>query len=149
MKIKDIMSMNVISIDKSETIYDCAEKMKEHNIGFIVISDQKKVIGILSDRDIVINYLANKDTSKLDKYINRSIISVNINDDIEIACQKMKTYKIKRLVVTEDNKIKGIISISDLYNKIDEQVLIETIKEIFKNNKEIPFIETEIKDFYL
>jgi Predicted transcriptional regulator, contains C-terminal CBS domains len=149
MKVNKIMSMKIININKDKTIYECAEIMKKNNIGFILVTDDKKLLGVLTDRDIVVNYLANKDVNKLDKYISKNVITVNINDDATIALEKMKTYKIKRLIVVDNNKIKGVISMSDLYNNVVKEKLIESIEEIFKNSPEITFLETDIKDFYL
>ena len=65
MKVKDIMNQNIITANKNESIYDIAKKMKEYDIGLIPICDKKKIIGILTDRDICIKILANKDLENI------------------------------------------------------------------------------------
>ena len=65
MNIKDIMSSNLITCDKDATLNDVSIKMKNYDIGFIPISDEKKIIGVITDRDIVVNALANNSKGML------------------------------------------------------------------------------------
>ena len=62
----------------------------------------------------------------------------------------MKTNKIKRLVVTSQNKITGVISLSDIYNSdVDSETILETIKTIFAINRNNGYYDTDVNDFIL
>lgn len=134
MKIKDIMSKNIISSKSNSTINDISKLMKKYNIGFIPIIDDK-LIGVITDRDIVIKCIFNND-SNIKSYINRNVITIEENNNIEDALKLMSTNKIKRLIVTKEKEIVGILSLSDILNtNIDN--IINTIKSIYeiKDNK--------------
>ena len=148
MKIKDKMTKTIITANINENINDISKLMKEYDIGFIPIEDNNKIIGIITDRDIVINNVYNNDNNIKD-YISANIISIDENEDLEKALDQMKQHKIKRLLVTNDNKVTGIISLSDLLNEIDSNTLLEALKEIYQIDKNEHDYKPEIDNFYL
>ena len=60
MKLENVMTRKIIYGNSSDTIYDISKKMKEYDIGFLPIIDDNKIIGIITDRDIVVNNLYNE-----------------------------------------------------------------------------------------
>lgn len=152
MKVKDLMNRNLIICSHNIGIVNLANIMKKYNIGFIPIEKNKKIIGVVTDRDIVINMISNKTDydSSIEKYINNNVISIEENKSINECLNLMKKNKLKRLIVTTKNKIVGIISISDILNIYDEQdKIIDTIKSIWTIQKTNDLYKTEIDEFYL
>lgn len=150
MKVKEIMTQNVIAASIKDDIYTLAKKMKKYNIGFLPIYNNEKIIGILTDRDIGVEILANKNLKNIESYIKRNIITISKDDDVKEAIQKMKEFKIKRLLVTDNKKVVGILSVSDLIECEDlKNDIYSMIQTIFK--KEILLKEkcAEIDSFYL
>lgn len=145
--IENIMSKNVIVLDENTNIIEVAKTMKENDIGFIPISKGNKIIGVLTDRDIVTKILANND-NKIKNYITKKIIKINIKSNIIDALEKMKTHKIKRLLVEKDNKLVGVLSISDLLN-LQENELLKTIKSIYAINRNSDEYHVKIDEFEL
>lgn len=149
MQAKDIMTSSLIVVDKNTDIFEIAKIMKEKDIGFIPVSDNKKIIGVITDRDIVVKVLANNDT-KINNYISKDIITCNINDSIDDILLKMKENKIKRLLAVDDKKVVGIISISDIlntnYNNTDKIISIQSIWAISSNDQSR---DLEVDEFYL
>ena len=152
MNIKEIMSKNIITCSKDESLLKASNLMKKNDIGFLPISDNKKIIGVITDRDIVIKALSNKEdySNPINDYINKNIITIDVNSNIQDTLKTMGDNKIKRLIVKENNKVVGIISFSDIINsKYNESSLFDTLKSIYtitdKNNNET----IEIDDFYL
>lgn len=142
---KDYISKNLIVIDINSTIEDVAEIMKKYDIGFVPVSKDNKIVGVLTDRDIVVKILANKD-SKIDGYLSKPIY-IDVNNDLNDALELMKKHKIKRLLVSDNDKLVGIVSLSDILNKdIDT---INTIKEIFAINRNSDTYITKVDEFYL
>lgn len=152
MNIKEIMSKNIITCSKDESLLKASNLMKKNDIGFLPISDNKKIIGVITDRDIVIKALSNKEdySNPINDYINKNIITIDVNSNIQDTLKTMGDNKIKRLIVKENNKVVGIISLSDIINsKYNESSLFDTLKSIYtitdKNNNET----IEIDEFYL
>ncbi len=145
--IEKIMSKNLIVLDVDNSIYDVAKTMKEKDIGFIPISQGNKIIGVLTDRDIVTRILANKD-DKIAGYLSIDPIKISYDASIEEALEKMKEHKIKRLLVEKNKKLIGILSLSDLINQ-DNKNLLETIQNIYEINRNTDYYNTKIDEFEL
>jgi len=146
MKIKDIMTNYVISCDVNENIYEIAKKMKDFNIGFLPVVEKERIVGILTDRDIVTRILANND-NELKDYYTKNIVTIDIDEDINKALEIMNSHKIKRLLVTRKEFIVGVISISDILNYDDS--ILSVIKGIWKienNNREL---NVDVKEYKL
>lgn len=150
MKAKDIMSKNLIVVKENTCICEVAKLMKEKDIGFIPISSENKITGVITDRDIVCNALANKcDINKeIKEYMTKKVISVNINDNISKILNVMRKNKIKRVLVTNNDKIVGIVSFSDILNNNEFEIL-NTLKEIWSIKRNSDYYPTEIDEFYL
>lgn len=141
----NLISKNLIVVDIKSNIYEVADTMKRYDVGFVPVSDNNKIVGVLTDRDIVTKIVANKD-ELIESYISKPI-SIDLNDSIENALTLMSKHKIKRLLVSSDNKLVGILSISDLLNT--DCNYIEAIKEIFEINKNDDTYITKVDEFYL
>jgi len=148
MKIEHIMSRDLIVLDISSSIYDVAKKMKECDIGFIPISKNNTIVGVLTDRDIVVKIIANND-NKIEGYINKDIVRININSSIEDAVKLMGDKKIKRLLVEDDNKLVGVLSLSDILNNCNNDYVYENIKKIFEIYRNTDEYLTKVNEFEL
>lgn len=141
----NLISKNLIVVDIKSNIYEVADTMKRYDVGFVPVSDNNKIVGVLTDRDIVTKIVANKD-ELIESYISKPI-SIDLNDSIENALTLMSKHKIKRLLVSSNNKLVGILSISDLLNT--DYNYIKAIKEIFEINKNDDTYITKVDEFYL
>lgn len=151
MKVKDIMNKNVIVANKDDKVYEVAKKMQKYNIGFIPVVDNSKLIGVITDRDIVVNCVSNNNDKNeiVENYINKNIISINLDSEINEALALMTNNKIKRLIVSDNKKIVGIISLADiLATNLDDEIL-NTIKCIWTIKDNEKDKDAEIDDFYL
>ena len=142
------MTRKIIYGNSSDTIYDISKKMKEYDIGFLPIIDDNKIIGIITDRDIVVNNLYNE-TEHIKDLIHKNVITISKDDTIVDAATMMKKNKIKRLIVTDKNKVVGIVSLSDLAPKLDKDLFIGTFTSIYEINRNDDHFNTDIDDIYL
>lgn len=145
--IEKIMSKNLIILNDS-SLEDIAKAMKRYDVGMVIINENNKIKGIITDRDIVTKILANKD-NKIKEYLTTNLVSIDINSDIKEAIDLMKKHKIKRLLVKKNNKLVGVLSLSDLLNTVDNNILIETYKTIFSINRNTDEYLTDIDEFEL
>lgn len=151
MNINDIMGKKIIVGNTTNTLSEIAELMKKYDIGFIPIVDKNKLVGVITDRDIVINAISNNCSFNdlIDKYVVKNIISIEQNKSIDDALNLMALKKVKRLIVTDNNKISGILTLSDILGKYDNEIILDTFKQIFEINRNDDLFSTEIDEFYL
>lgn len=97
------------------TVKEAAKAMATNGIGSIVIVDKGKLIGIVTERDIL-KYFAKsgKPTTSISKIMSKNVKTVEANADIEDAAAIMAQNKIKRLPVIEKDKLVGIVTATDL-----------------------------------
>jgi len=118
MQVREIMSKDVVIADINDTIIDVAKLMAHHNIGCIPVTENgEKVLGVITDRDIVIEMAKNS----YDPYntLATSVMSDNVyfvrpDVDVKFAFDLMKKQQVRRLPVLENGKILGMISLGDL-----------------------------------
>ena len=141
----NVMCKDLIVVDINTSVEEVAKIMKKYDIGFVPVSKDKTIVGVLTDRDIVVKILANND-NKIEGYLSKPI-SIDVSKDLKDALNLMKEHKIKRLLVNDNNKLVGVITLSDILAKdIDTS---ETIKEIFAINKNSDTYITKVNEFYL
>lgn len=123
MKVKEIMTARSLRFCSPETkLHNAAKTMKAGNCGALpVIDKQKKVIGLVTDRDIALS-LAKKQTNpskaNVGDIISKRVYTVNQNDNLSDALAQMRTNQIGRLPVIDDaRKLKGIVSMHNLINQ--------------------------------
>lgn len=117
MYIKDIMTKNVVSVSQDYDIQTVAELMKKHNIGAVPVCLEENVIGIITDRDIVLRAIATgKDTSRLTAKDVMTLNPVIASPDTEVkeAAKLMSSKKIRRLPIVSGDKLVGIVSLGDI-----------------------------------
>ena len=114
--VRDIMNSPVISASPQDTIKDIATKMKEERIGSIVIMENEKAVGIITDWDIVSNAVINdvKPTMVKASDIMQKLHTIEGEEGITEAARILRQHSIKRLGVVYKNRLVGIISASDV-----------------------------------
>lgn len=150
MKVKDIMSKNLIICSNDINVINISSIMKKYNIGFIPIEKNKKIIGVITDRNIVINIISNKvnNDSNIEIYVNNNIIHIEENSSIDKCLNIMKENKVKRLIVVNKEKIIGVISLSNILNCYDDlDKVIMVAKAIWYTTKNNDNYKMKIDDF--
>ena len=149
MSLSDIISKHIIVGSVDDDIYKIASIMKENDIGFVPIVNDDKIVGVITDRDIVVKIISNHDNSNITNYMTKDIVDVSIDSSLTDVLDVMKKYRVKRVLVTDGDRVLGVVSLSDILNcGIDEDVL-SCIKEIFEVGPNIHKYESLIDEFYL
>ncbi len=135
MQIKDIMSKEVRYMKPDATVEDAAIRMKEYGIGAMPITQDGKVTGILTDRDIVLRAVAEfktpKDTPVKEIMSSDKIFDCKDTDSLKDAAEIMKKNQVRRLVVKDENgSFAGLVSVGDIVLAGDKEIAAETIREI-------------------
>ncbi|AOY76326.1 CBS domain-containing protein [Clostridium formicaceticum] len=117
MKVRDIMTSHVSASNANASIDEIARKMKELNVGSIPICDnQNHVIGIVTDRDIVVRGIVDgfRVSDNIEKVMSKELIFVSPDTHTHEAARIMAQNQIRRLPVVENGKLVGLVAIGDL-----------------------------------
>ena len=133
-QIRDIMEKNVITIENDKTAQEAAEIIAEKDISFLVVINDGIPQGVLIESDFVRKIAAaDKKSSevKVSDIMSYKFRSVDPTTTIEDAVQKMLNKNIRRLLVTDNEKLVGVITQTDLASYLRDQLLVDgTIKSI-------------------
>ena len=111
------MSTNLSKVDIDTSITDIARTMKEKNIGSVPVCRGNEVVGILTDRDIVLRDIAmggNSMVKKAKDIMTVEVLSVNSDMDIQVAAKIMADKQIRRLPVIDNGNLVGMLALGDI-----------------------------------
>ena len=133
-KVMEVMTKDVEIISPNDTLKDAAEKMRTLNVGPLPVVDGDKLMGIITDRDIVVRAVSkglDPNNTRVSDAMTGDVECVYENDDISKVAQKMKEEQIRRiLVVNQDKKLVGIVALGDLAETMDTQEAGQTLESI-------------------
>lgn len=131
MKVKDILDKkgsDIFSVGPDETVLEAISKMAELNIGALLVTKDKSLVGIISERDyrnkIILKGRTSKDTS-VSQIMVDEVVCVKPSDNINLCMQLMTTKKIRHLPVLDEESLVGVISIGDVVKAVIESQKIE------------------------
>ena len=118
--VKDIMTTALISVNLTTTTFQIAKMMDQGGIGAIIVKDNDDAVGIITDRDFAVKIAANNlpSDTPVEKIMSSPLITINHSDPISAAAEMMSSKKIRKLAVSENGKIIGIITSTDLVNQL-------------------------------
>ncbi len=126
MTVSDILQIkgsNVYSVISQLTVYEALKAMGEKNVGALLVMEDEKLLGIISERDyarkIILKGKSSADTL-VKEIMTEKVISVSPDDNIEKCMELMSEKKIRHLPVVKDEKVIGVISITDVVTAIIE-----------------------------
>jgi CBS domain-containing protein len=115
--VQDVMTRDPVILPPSASLVDAAKTMREGGIGDVVVGDDDELIGIVTDRDIVIRALAedrDPHTTTLVDITSRELTTVSPDDTIETAVRLIREHAIRRLPVVSGGRVVGIVTLGDL-----------------------------------
>ena len=140
MRISDIMTEGVISIGHDEPVTAAARLLKQHNIGALPVCDMVgNLRGILTDRDIVLRCIApgyDAGSTQVSEVMTHGVVTASPDDSVENASKLMARDQIRRLPVTDNGKLVGIVALADLARNAGcEMEAADALSEISENIK--------------
>ncbi|GAB6174954.1 CBS domain-containing protein [Paradesulfitobacterium aromaticivorans] len=117
MKVRDIMTSQVKCASPNSSLLELAKMMKEEDVGSVPVCEQQHLMGIVTDRDIVIRAVAlgqDVNSMKASEAMSTNVTTIGPDADIHEAADLMSNKQIRRLPVVEQGKIIGILALGDL-----------------------------------
>jgi CBS domain-containing protein len=134
-RVRDAMTEDPRSIGASEPVVDAARLMREQHVGSLPVTDNEKLVGMITDRDITTRVVAEAADPKMisvgDVY-SRDLISVEPDQDLDEALRLMARHQVRRLPVIENGSLVGIVAQADIALRENEKKtgeLVEAISE--------------------
>ena len=118
--IQDIMTKALITVNRSTTALQVAKMIEQGGIGAVFVQDNGNPVGIITDRDYATRIAANDLplNTAVENIMSTPLITINHNEPISAAAERMTTKKIRKLAVTENGKIVGVITSTDLVTQL-------------------------------
>ena len=120
--VKDIMTKALISVNTETTVFQVAKMMQQGGIGAVLVKKDDHLVGIITDRDYATKIVSNNlpsDTS-VEKIMSSPLITINFDESISAAAHRMTSKKIRKLPVTDNGKIIGLITSTDLVTQLSK-----------------------------
>ncbi len=117
MQVKEIMTNEVAYVSPSQTLVDAARLMQKHDVGSVPVCQGDQVLGIVTDRDIVVRNVAhgkNPQNTSVKDVMTSQVRMVSSDMDIHQAAEMMAKNQVRRLPVVDNNRIVGMIALGDL-----------------------------------
>ncbi len=136
--VRDAMTGDPRSIGATASVVEAARLMREQDIGSLPITDDEKLVGMITDRDITMRVVAEaadlKATSVGDVF-SRDLISVEPDEDLQEALQLMARHQVRRLPVVENDRLVGIVAQADIALGENEKKTGELVEAISAPSK--------------
>ncbi len=124
--LKDIVNRKLVTAEPSTKIFDIAKLMAHHDVGSVLVVDDKKIKGIITDRDIVMRCLAKSvslDDCSVESVMTPAPTTVRETDGIFDCIETMKSAKVRRIpVVDRSGEVIGIVSFGDILAVLSKEL---------------------------
>jgi CBS domain-containing protein len=135
--VRDVMTANPVTLPAQAPVLEAAKKMRDADIGDVIVLEGESICGVVTDRDIVVRVLAEEREpagTKLGEICSRELATVSPDDDLTQAGDLMRERTVRRVPVVEDGKPVGIVSMGDLALERDPDSALGEISAAAPNN---------------
>ena len=132
--VRDAMTADPRSIGASASVVEAARLMREQHIGSLPVTEDDRLVGMITDRDITTRVVAESavpETTSVGDVYSRDLISVEPNSDLDEALRLMARHQVRRLPVVENDRLVGMVAQADIALKESERTgeLVGAISE--------------------
>lgn len=124
MKVRELMTTDVTTAELGTTLEEIATIMRHEDVGAVPIIDDDEVVGIVTDRDIVVRCVAeggDPGESTAEDILTEGLVIVSPEGDVQDAEELMSRHQIRRLPVVRDGHLEGMISLGDIAVKVGDR----------------------------
>jgi CBS domain-containing protein len=132
-KVREVMSSNVRSATPTQSLADAAQMMKGDDVGSVPVVDNDQLVGILTDRDIVLRAVAERvdpQAVKVGDIASRDLVTAGPEQELDEALLLMAQHQVRRLPVVEEGRLVGMLAQADIANDVNEKKAGEMLEQI-------------------
>jgi CBS domain-containing protein len=131
--VRDVMTPGVRAAAVTESLADAAQRMKDEDVGSLPVVEDDRLVGIVTDRDIVVRAVAERvdpQSVKVGDVASRELVVVEPEQDLDEALALMARHQVRRLPVVEEGRLVGMLAQADVALEAKEKRVGETVEEI-------------------
>jgi CBS domain-containing protein len=131
--VKDAMTAEVTTAMPSQSLTDVARLMKQEGVGSVPVVDGERLVGVVTDRDIVVRGIADGSDPhaiKAGDIASRDIVTVRPDDNLDEALRLMGQHQVRRLPVVDDGHLVGMVAQADVAQEAKEKDVGHVVEEI-------------------
>ena len=131
--VKDAMTADVKTAAPSQSLTDVARLMKQEDVGSVPVVDGERLVGVVTDRDIVVRGIADGSDPhaiKAGDIASRDVVTVRPDDDLDSALRLMAQHQVRRLPVVDDGQLVGVVAQADVAHEAKEKDVGHVVEEI-------------------
>ena len=120
--VEDVMTKAIISVSTETTVFQVAKMMEQGGIGAVLVKTNDHLSGIITDRDYATKIVAHNLSSDtpVEQIMSSPLITINFDESISAAAERMTSKKIRKLAVTDNGNIIGLITSTDLVTQLSK-----------------------------
>ena len=120
--VEDVMTRAIISVTNETTVFQVAKMMEQGGIGAVLVKKNGHLSGIITDRDYATKIVAHNlpSDTPVEQIMSSPLITINFNESISDAAERMTSKKIRKLAVTDNGNIIGLITSTDLVTQLSK-----------------------------
>ena len=134
MKVKDVMHNGTTCVEPSTLVSEIAKRMRESDVGAIPVKADSRLVGIVTDRDIICRAFAdsgNPAKMTAQDVMTKDVVCCSPDDDIVVAIETMEARRVRRLPVTDSHKTMiGMLSLGDISHKVGKELSGEMLRAV-------------------
>jgi len=120
--VEDVMTRAIISVTNETTVFQVAKMMEQGGIGAVLVKKNGHLSGIITDRDYATKIVAHNlpSDTPVEQIMSSPLITINFDESISAAAERMTSKKIRKLAVTDNGNIIGLITSTDLVTQLSK-----------------------------
>ena len=125
MLIREVMTETVVTAPPERSVREIAEMMRERNVGSVVLIEEHRPVGFLTDRDLTVSVLADgRDLGDhAADHASSPVITANAEMQVEEAAELMVRHGVRRLVIVDGDRLTGILTLDDIASRTGDHEL--------------------------
>jgi CBS domain-containing protein len=132
-QVRDVMTSNPTTCEPTATLVDAAKVMAREDVGPVPIVEGGKLVGLVTDRDIIIRAVAegrDVTSTTVREVASKDLVTVTADEDLDRALQLMAQHQVRRIPVVEGDRVVGIVSQADVARAADDEKTGEVVQQI-------------------
>jgi CBS domain-containing protein len=134
-QIRDLMTENPSSCERSTSVLDAAKVMAREDVGPVPVVEGGRLVGLVTDRDLVVRVLAegrDPQSTTVGEIASIDMVTVSPDDGLDDALKLLARHQVRRLPVVEDDRLVGIVAQADIARHAEEVQTGEVVEQISK-----------------
>lgn len=132
-QVRDVMTSNPESCEANASVTDAAKAMAKEDVGPVPVVDGERLVGLLTDRDIVVRVVAegrDPESTTVGEVASTDLATVSPDEDLDRALQLLVQRQVRRLPVVEGDRLVGIVAQADIARQGDDAQTGQVVEQI-------------------